>query len=270
MAERQQTIALLTDFGTRDHYVGQVKASIAAVAPGASVFDICHELPAFDIEGAAWMLHTSYRVFPKLTVFVVVVDPGVGGPRRPVLLCTDDYYFIGPDNGVFSYIYDTDFVYRTIEITAEHLFRQPLSATFHGRDIFAPAAAWLVRGTDSANYGEVIADPTRFEVRKPKALGAKLLKGTVMWVDRFGTLVTNLPSDAAQRMADANPGKKLHLMVGAKEIDVNLAGSFQGQPGAAVGYAGSSGYLEIACVRASAEQTLQISRGKEIALAVEA
>lgn len=269
MAERQQNIALLTDFGLRDSYVGQVKAAIAGVAPGATLCDISHDVPPYDIEGAAWLLHTGYRAFPKLTVFVVVVDPGVGGPRRPVLLCTDDYYFIGPDNGVFSYIYDTDHVYRTIHITAEHLFRQPLSRTFHGRDIFGPAAAWLVRGTDSSNFGDAITDPTRFEVRKPRALGAKLLKGVVMWVDRFGTLVTNIPTETAQRVAEANPGKKLHLMVGAQEIAVDLNGSYQGQPGTALGYPGSNGYLELACIRGSAEQTLGITRGKEIALAVE-
>ena len=269
MADRQQTIALLTDFGARDSYVGQLKASIAAVAPAASVYDITHEVPAYDIEAGAFLLHTSYRVFPKMTIFIAVVDPGVGGPRRPILICTDDYYFIGPDNGIFSYIYDSDYVYRTIHITAEHLFRQPVSRTFHARDIFGPSAAWMARGTDSANFGEIITDPFKLELKKPRALGAKLMKGQVMWVDRFGSLITNISVETAQRMAEANPGKKLQLMVGAEEITVDLAGGFSGNLGDKVSYAGSGGYLEIACVRQSAEAVMQITRGKEVALAVE-
>ncbi len=269
MAERQPQIALLTDFGLRDNYVSQVKAVIAGIAPGAQMTDISHDVPPYDVEAGAFLLHTSYRVFPKLSVFLAVVDPGVGGTRRPIMICTDDYYFIGPDNGIFSYIYENDFVYRTIHITANHLFREPVAATFHARDIFAPAAAWLLRGTDSANFGEVITDPTRLEVRKPKSLGAKLVKGVVMWVDRFGSLITNLPGDSAARMLEANPGKKLQVMVGATEIAVQLDGSYGGEPGSAIAYTGSSGYLEIACVRASAADTLQIGRGKEIALAIE-
>jgi S-adenosylmethionine hydrolase len=269
MADRQPQIALLTDFGTRDSYAAQVKAVISGIAPGSQITDITHEVPAYDIEAGAFLLHTSYRAFPKLSVFLAVVDPGVGGPRRPIMICTDDYYFIGPDNGIFSYIYETDFVYRTIHITADHLFREPVSRTFHARDIFAPAAAWLLRGTDSSNFGEIINDPTRLELRKPKSLGAKLMKGQVMWVDSFGTLITNLPSDGAARMAESNPGKKLQIMIGATEILVQLDGGFQGAQGAPTAYAGSSSYLEIACVRASAADTLQIGRGKEIALAIE-
>ena len=160
-------ITLLTDFGTADYFVGAVKGAILSVNPQAVIVDITHEIPPQDIEAGAFTLLAAYKTFPAGTIHVAVVDPGVGSARRPIIVRANEQFFVGPDNGLFTYIYDREPSHRTFHVTAEKYFRPNRSSTFHGRDIFAPVAAALSNGVKPEEFGPRITD----EVRLAASLG---------------------------------------------------------------------------------------------------
>jgi hypothetical protein len=190
-----RVIGFLTDFGSRDPFVGMMKGVMAGINPTLPCIDISHEVTPQCIREAAIMLAVSYRCFPRGSVFVVVVDPGVGGTRRPIVAETTDYSFVGPDNGVLGPVLDAGQVRRVIHVTHEEYCRRPVSHTFHGRDVFAPVAAWLSRGIDAALMGPPIDDYVRSSLPVPRHLTDGTLIGEVIYQDRFGNLTTNL-SDA--------------------------------------------------------------------------
>ena len=154
-------ITLLTDFGTADYFVGAVKGAILSVDPQAAIVDITHEIPPQDIEAGAFTLLASYKTFPAGTIHMAVVDPGVGSTRRPIVVIANEQFFVGPDNGIFSYICDRESSHRTFHITEEKYFRPSPSSTFHGRDIFAPVAAALSKGVKPEELGSEIEDEVR-------------------------------------------------------------------------------------------------------------
>src|SRR5580692_10539206 len=204
-------ITLTTDYGTNDHLVGVLKGVILRIAPHASIVDINHHVVPFDVLDGALSIAAAYRYFPARTVHLVVVDPGVGTARRPILVTADEFYFVAPDNGVLSLIYERESAVSVRHVTAEHYFLNPISATFHGRDIFAPTAAWLSKTWQTASFGEEIEDYVRFAIRKSKASG-NTAKCLVLRVDHFGNLVTNLrPEDAP---ALFTPEAKFTIRVG--------------------------------------------------------
>ena len=151
-------ITLLTDFGTADYFVGAMKGVIFSINPTARVVDITHEIPPHDIRAGAFTLHAVYKSFPPQTIHVAVVDPGVGSTRRPILVVGGDQFFVGPDNGLFGYVYEREPRCRVFHLTREEYFRRPVSQTFHGRDIFAPVAAALSRGVEPPELGDEIKD----------------------------------------------------------------------------------------------------------------
>src|SRR5438445_9328898 len=167
-----------------------MKGAILSIAPEAEIVDICHSVQAFDILDGALALAQSYSYFPTRTTHLVVVDPGVGSARRPILACSDKYNFVAPDNGVLSLMYAREERLNVRHITAEHYFLQPLSNTFHGRDVFAACAGWLSKGVEPAKFGEEITDFVRFAAPKPKLVNPQLLKGVVLKQDKFGNLIT--------------------------------------------------------------------------------
>ena len=146
-------ITLLTDFGTADYFVGAVKGAILSVNPSAIVVDITHEIPPQDIEAGAFTLLAAYKTFPAGTIHVVVIDPGVGSTRRPIIVSANEQFFVGPDNGLFTYIYDREPSHRIFHVTSDRYFRPEPSSTFHGRDIFAPVAAALSKGVVLKSLG---------------------------------------------------------------------------------------------------------------------
>ncbi|HWF90001.1 MAG TPA: SAM-dependent chlorinase/fluorinase, partial [Pyrinomonadaceae bacterium] len=146
-------ISLLTDFGTADYYVGAVKGAILSVNPSAVVVDITHEIPPQDVATGAFTLLAAYQTFPAGTIHMAVVDPGVGSTRRAIIVSANEQFFVGPDNGLFTYIYDREPSHRVIHVTAERFFRPDVSTTFHGRDIFAPVAAALSNGVEIEEFG---------------------------------------------------------------------------------------------------------------------
>ncbi|MBI4460977.1 MAG: SAM-dependent chlorinase/fluorinase [Acidobacteria bacterium] len=256
-------VTLTTDFGSSDHYVGAMKGVILNINPEAEVVDICHDLRPYDVLEGAFAIAQAYRYFPPRTIHLVVVDPGVGTARRPILAAIDKYYFVAPDNGVLSLVFDQEENALVRHITSSHYYLEPVSQTFHGRDVFAPIAGWLSRQVEPDKFGEAITDFVRFHVPPPKRVNERLLKGMILRVDRFGTLVTNLtPGDLPQLFAENPPDFK--IVIGKTEITRIKTGYAQGAPGEVFAILGSSGYLEISSNRASAAATLSVNKGAEV------
>ena len=184
-------ITLLTDFGVADYFVGSVKGVILSLNPQARIVDLTHEIPAQDIEAAAFTLLAAYKSFPKGTVHVAVVDPGVGSTRRGIAVVAADQFFVGPDNGIFSYIYERESKFSVYELSNEEFFREPVSPTFHGRDIFAPVAAALSNGVKPAKLGPRVTDPVKLAPLTPEVRDSRIL-ARIIHIDRFGNCVTNI------------------------------------------------------------------------------
>jgi hypothetical protein len=263
--EAAPLVTLLTDFGTGDPWVGSLKGVLWSIQPAFRIVDLTHDVPPHDVFHAAYTLYRCYRDFPPWTIHLCVVDPGVGGDRRPLLVITDDRYFIGPDNGIFSFVYAFDTVSRVIHITADHYFRRPLSETFHGRDIFAPVAGWLSKGIDSSRFGEVVEDPVTLPVPVDRIGEDGLLRGEVCAVDRFGNLLTNVRRQTLEALRESAGGRPLQVVLGEREIPVVSGGYGQAAPLFAL--VGSSGLLEIAARESSAAEATGIrSRGTPVAV----
>jgi len=261
-------VTLTTDFGLNDHFVGTMKGVILNIAPDAEIVDISHAVQAFDVLDGALAIAQSYSYFPSATIHVVVVDPGVGTARRPILLSTEKYYFVAPDNGVLSLVCSREERIRVRHITMDHYFLQPVSNTSHGRDIFAPVAGWLARGVDGAKFGEEISDYLRFNAPKPKPIDARTFRGVVLRVDRFGNLVTNFtPTDVPMLFQTSPPPFK--IVIGSREVTALHGNYSEGAPNELFGILGSMGYLEIASNRAAAAQLIGSGKGSEVTLVVE-
>jgi S-adenosylmethionine hydrolase len=254
-------ITLTTDFGTSDHLVGALKGVILKINPDATIVDITHGVVPYDVLDGALAISAAYKYFPSKTIHVVVVDPGVGSERRPILVSGENQFFVAPDNGVLSMVYEKEARLTVRHITAEHYFLQPLSRTFHGRDVFAPSAAWLSKTWQTQSFGEEIQDYMRFSLPKPKSAGGQL-KGVVLRVDAFGNLMTNfLPEELPEGVLKDGA---LRMQVNGKEI-TRLVDTFaEGEPGAPVAIVGSSGFLEIAVNKGSAARTLGVGRGAAV------
>ena len=265
---KRPIITLTTDFGLNDHFVGTMKGAILSLAPEAEIVDICHSVQAFDILDGALTLAQAYSYFPVRTVHVVVVDPGVGSSRRPILASSERQNFVAPDNGVLSLIYAREERLSVRHITSEHYFLQPLSNTFHGRDIFAPVAAYLAKGVDHEKFGDEITDFVRFNAPRPKVIDPKTIRGVVLKVDRFGNLVTNItPQDVPLLFQPELPVFK--IVVGKSEVTSMKTNYAEGAPGEVFGILGSMGYLEIAANRGAAAQLVAAGKGAEVNLVLE-
>jgi len=266
-AIKRPIITLTTDFGTKDHYVGAMKGVICEINPQAKVIDITHEIPAHDLLGGAFTIRACYEYYPLNTIHVVVVDPGVGSKRRPILVRTMNYYFIGPDNGVLSFIYDVEHISQVYELTATHYFRQPVSSTFHGRDIFASVAAYLSKVESSDDFGDPIEDYVRINTPKPQVAG-KGVKGHIMHVDRFGNLISNILLSDLKRFMEQTGSKRFQVSVAGKPVGPIAPNYSQGQ-GEVFAVTGSHGFLEVAASQKSAATLLGCGRGQEIAVQLE-
>jgi S-adenosylmethionine hydrolase len=238
-------ITLLTDFGTADYFVGAVKGAILSVNPNVAIVDITHEIPAQDIETGAFMLLATYKTFPRRTIHVAVVDPGVGSSRRPIIVAANEQFFVGPDNGLFSYIYDREPAHKTFHVTAEKYFRPDPSSTFHGRDIFAPAAGALSAGVPPEQFGPEIND----EVRLPSLETPR----RIIHIDRFGNCVTNIRREVFEG-----------LIINGRTISTLRNFYGEAAPGEVFAIWGSAGFLEISVNGGSAARILGAKRGDPI------
>ena len=258
-------ITLTTDFGSNDHFVGAMKGVILDIVPEAQIVDICHAVQAFDVLDGALTISQAYSYFPNRTVHVVVIDPGVGTARRPIVASSDKYHFVAPDNGVLSLIYAREQRVHVRHITAEHYFLQPVSNTFHARDIFSPVAAYLAKEVDSLKFGEEVEDYVRFSAPKPKAVDENRLRGVVLKVDRFGNLITNITPQDAPMLFGAG-AKAFKIVVGNREITEIHSAYAEGAPGEVVGILGSMGFLEIAANRGAAAQLTGAGKGSDVTI----
>jgi S-adenosylmethionine hydrolase len=257
-------ITLTTDFGSNDHFVGAMKGVILEIVPDAQIVDICHAVQAFDVLDGALTISQAYSYFPTRTVHVVVVDPGVGTARRPIVASSDKYHFVAPDNGVLSLVYAREARMHVRHITSEHYFLQPVSNTFHARDIFSPVAAYLAKEVDGLKFGDEVEDFVRFSAPKPKAVDENRMRGVVLKVDRFGNLVTNVsPQDAPMLFA---AGKAFKIVVGNREITEIHSAYAEGAPGEVFGVLGSMGFLEIATNRGAAAQLTGAGKGSDVTI----
>ncbi len=241
------TIALLTDYGTHDHYVGELQGVILSVNPKVRLVTITHEIPSYDIREGSYILATAARDFPPRTIFVAVVDPGVGSKRRAVILETaDKKYFVGPDNGLFTDVMRTMDVKRAFEITNVLWYRtSAISSTFHGREIFGPAAAHLAAGENVESAGRLITDLQKFK-RSEVTLKDGRVRGEIMHRDRYGNLITNI---AAPILAKAGwrTGMDLDFTVGFQAARAKFGDRYSSVPkGDFVMLLNSQGLLEIA------------------------
>ena len=257
-------ITLTTDFGLTDHFVGVMKGVILGIQPAAQMIDISHGVQPFEIADGAFTIAQAYRYFPKKTIHVVVVDPGVGSARRPLLAEMAGQYFIAPDNGVLSMIFAREKP-KVRHITSERYFLHPVSRTFHGRDVFSPVAAHLASGVTPAKFGKRIEDYLRAPFGEPAQTGKHTWTGTILKADHFGNLATNFHIDrfpAIRRHA-------FSLRVGSRTI-TRLALTFsECAPGELFVMAGSSGYLEVAVSQGSAAIALGCGAGSPVKLTID-
>jgi S-adenosylmethionine hydrolase len=211
-------IALLTDFGQRDPFVGTMKGVMLGINPEVQLIDISHEITPQHIREAAIVLAASWAYFPPRTIFVVVVDPGVGGTRRPLIVETADHLFVAPDNGVLAPALERAGVRRVTHATERRYFRQPISRTFHGRDVFAPLAAWLSRGIQAEDIGATVDEYQHLDIPRPRVGADDELLGEVIYQDRFGNLITNIAEAWAMEVWGAAPWQGLEVAIEATVI----------------------------------------------------
>lgn len=256
-------VTLLTDFGTRDYFVGAMKGALLAVSPQAQIVDLTHEIAAHDVAEGAYTLLAAYDAFPAGTIHVAVVDPGVGSARRPVLVATRDYYFVGPDNGLFSYVCERATDARVFHLTNSAYFRAPVSSTFHGRDIFAPVAGALASSVSPTELGVQLTDYERLAPLAPTRAPDGTLTAAVIHVDRFGNLITNI---TRADLPDETTAQGIVIGVGEHQVRSFRRFFAEGDSGVREIFAiwGSAGFLEIAATRAPAAQLLGVTRGQQV------
>lgn len=253
---RLPVISLLTDFGIADYFVGAVKGAILSVNPEAVIADITHEIAPQDIVAGAFTLLAAYKTFPTGTIHVAVVDPGVGSTRRPIIVSGNGQFFVGPDNGLFTYIYDREPAHQVVHVTAEKYFRPDPGSTFHGRDIFAPVAAALSNGVKPREFGPMIDDAVRLPVSlEPEVLKNGDVRARIIHIDRFGNCVTNITRDLI------NSEQSASLLINRKTV--RKFRNFYGEDSTNTPFAiwGSAGFLEISVNGGSAAKVLRAKRG---------
>tara|TARA_Y100001935_G_scaffold239088_1_gene226316 strand:- start:45436 stop:46224 length:789 start_codon:yes stop_codon:yes gene_type:complete len=259
-----QIITLTTDFGQQDHYVSAMKAVMLGIAPDARFVDVSHEIPPQDIMAGAWVIRNSAFLYPKGTVHLVVVDPGVGTDRNPIVVEMDGQYFVGPDNGIFSILYD-QYPYKAFKLNKPEYWRDIRSRTFHGRDIFAPVAAHLSTGVAPEKLGDPVSDLVTYHWAVP--IGDKDgLQGWIIHIDRFGNLITNISESLLEETAGR---RKVRVYIGNTIIDhmVNTFGDVE--PGEPAAFIGSSGMLEIGINKGNAARMLSVDKGAQISLVLQ-
>lgn len=256
-------IALLTDFGTRDHYAGTMKGVVLGICPEATLVDLTHDIAAHDVLGGALELAAAYKYFPDGTIFLIVVDPGVGSARRGIAAEAGGFKFIAPDNGVLTMVFRETPPKRVVELTDRRYARPTVSRTFEGRDRFAPAAAWLARGIELSALGRPVPDYQLLNVPTPEVT-ADLVAGEVLRVDRFGNLVTNIDRRPVEKMASSGA---IAITIGDQEVARLVATYTEAAAGEMCALFGSSNHLEIAVNAGNAAERLGLSRGAPVRVA---
>jgi|ERR1041385_5443160 S-adenosylmethionine hydrolase len=264
MPNHPRLITLLTDFGSQDYFVGAMKGVILSRNWNAQIVDITHEIPPQDIQTGAFNLLSAYKDFPAGTIHVAVVDPGVGSDRRGLVIDCGGRFFVGPDNGLFSWICEREGKWRAFSLTEARFFNRSVSNTFHGRDIFAPVAAALSLGQEPPDFGPAVDDLVQLESLAPKIVDDHTIEGRIIHIDRFGNCITNLTKQVLASRPGATAWK---ISFNGREI--NSFHSFFAEAGPAEIFCttGSAGFLEISARNDSAAKILKVERGQTIVFA---
>ncbi len=264
---RQPTIALLTDFGLADFFVASMKGTILSINPIAKIVDLSHDVRSFDIKAGGFLLFGCYRFFPAETIFLAVVDPGVGSARRLLLAETEKYFFIAPDNGILSQALEHESIKSLRELRNEKFFLTSERTTFEGRDRMAPAAAWLSLGIPPDEFGPELNDYQKLAFPKP-VFGETEAVGVVVYQDKFGNLITNIPGDLVDLFRQVNASRPVVLIAGKKEISHFRKTYSAALKGELFAVAGSTGNLEIALREGDASEKLDLKPGDEVRIIV--
>ena len=263
MGNPTRVITLLTDFGLRDPFIAAMKGVMLSVNPDLAFVDISHLVPPHDIHSGAFTLAQAYSYFPAGTIHVAVVDPGVGTARKALAVSAGGHFFVAPDNGLLTYVFDREDGFTAYEITADHYFRKPVSSTFHGRDIFAPIAAWISRDILLQQFGPALRQPGRLKIPAVSRVRDALIQGAILAADNFGNLVTNLrPEDVP--VCGSAVGRGCKVVAGQREITIFKRTFGEGSPGELFIVPGSSGYLEIVMRDRSAAAELHLGPGAPV------
>jgi hypothetical protein len=255
-------IALLSDFGVRDHYVGTMKGVILGICPDATLVDITHDIAAHDVLEGALELAAAYRYFPAGAIFLAVVDPGVGSARRGLAAEAGEYRFVAPDNGVLTGVFRDLAPRRVVELTERRFARPTVSRTFEGRDRFAPAAAWLAKGIQLPALGRLVTDVQQVNIPLAEATDDEI-RGEVLRVDRFGNLVTNIDRRTFEKFAQAHG---VQVLAGGKPVARLVATYAEIHAGEVCALFGGTDHLELAAHAGSAAERLAIGRGAPVAI----
>jgi hypothetical protein len=259
-----KTVALMTDFGLSDNFVGVMKGVILTINPQVTLVDISHDIKPQDVISAAFLLKTSYRYFPKGTIFLVVVDPTVGSTRKPIIIQCRNYFFVGPDNGVLSLAAIEDGIRRIVLIENKRYFLKPPSDTFHGRDIFAPASAYLSKDKLLHIFGRTLDSIKTLNISAPK-ISKNILKSEIVYIDRFGNLVSGIDKVSFVRFTQ---NKKFKIKIKGVELN-SVVKSYQAvKSGKPLAIFGSFGFLEISVSRSSAQRYLNAKKGTAISIII--
>jgi S-adenosyl-L-methionine hydrolase (adenosine-forming) len=264
MATMTRIVTLLTDFGLQDHFVAAMKGVMLGIHPDLQFIDISHLIPPRDIHSGAFTLGQAWAYYPPGTIHLAVVDPGVGTARKALAVSAGGHFFVAPDNGLLGYVLEKEEGFTAHEITADHYFHKPVSSTFHGRDIFAPAAAWISRDIPLQKFGPAVKQPVRLKMPGVTKIKDALVQGAVLAVDHFGNLVTNLrPEDVP---AYSGGGGACKMVAGQREITSFRRTFGEGAAGELFVVPGSCGYLEIVMRDRSAAAELRLSPGAPVGI----
>ena len=262
MANSGRIVTLLTDFGLRDHFVASMKGVMLGLNPDLTLVDISHLVPPQDIRTGAFLLGQAYDSFPPGTIHLVVVDPGVGTERRVLAATAGGYFFVAPDNGILSYVQKAD-DFHAYEVTADHYYRKPVSSTFHGRDIFAPVAAWISRDIPLQQLGNELAEPVMMQIPTPARVKEGLIQAAIMAVDHYGNMITNLTPGHLPEFDPAQP-LPFKILAGKQEITAYHVNYGEAKQGEVFIIEGSTGHIEISMRGTSAAAALGLKAGSPI------
>jgi S-adenosylmethionine hydrolase len=256
---RNSVITLLTDFGLKDPYVASMKGVILKINPRCTLIDITHLVSPQNIEEGAFILANAYSTFPKGTIHLSVVDPGVGSARKPILIVTQNYFFVGPDNGLFTLATKREKVKRAVVLANPKFFLPSISTTFHGRDVFAPVAAHLSLGVKPKVFGPEIESWKELYFPKPR-MKAREWVGEIIHIDAFGNLVSNID----RQLVQFAEGRHFIIRVGRRTIKGLKKGYWEGKRNEPIALFGSGGFLEISVREGNAQKSLKVNKGDPI------
>jgi len=257
---RNPIITLLTDFGLKDPYVASMKGVILSINPQCTLVDITHQVSPYDIKEGAFILAQAYSTFPKGTIHLSVVDPGVGSPRKPILFVTKNYFFIGPDNGLFTFALKREKLKKVIALGKMEFFLPEVSPTFHGRDLFAPVAAHLSFGIAPESFGRVIKSWNEISFPEPVLRQEKLI-GEVVHIDTFGNLVCNIDYKNLLKFSKSRP---FVIKIGKRTMRGLKKGYWEGRKDEPMALIGSGGFLEISIKEGNAQKVLKMKKGDRV------